>query len=209
MVLIVVALLLILGIAFFQVIQGLFSSLIMAILTILCAAAAFTYYEPLAQLLYTRQPAHADAVSLIALLVIPLLVLRFVFDRFLGGNVVFGMWTNRIGGGLLGLLTGMVLVGVLAVAVQLLPFGASVMTYKPFDGSLHRQSRLYPFCPDEFTLGLMKRLSAGSLKSRRQLGKTHDNLLLDAFAVRNTAGKFGRADATPDELKSVDRKSVV
>ena len=203
MVLIVVALLLILGIAFFQVTQGLFSSLIMAILTILCAAVAFTYYEPLAQLLYTRQPAHADAVSLIALLVIPLLILRIVFDRFLGGNVVFSMWANRIGGGLLGLLTGMVLVGVLAVAVQLLPFDASMMTYRPFDGSLHRRSGLAPFYPDEFTLGLMKRLSAGSLKSKRQFGKTHDDLLLDGFAARNTAEKFGRRDAWPDDLKSV------
>ena len=48
MVLILVATILVLAIVSFQVVEGLFSSLIMAILSVLCAALAFTYYEPLA-----------------------------------------------------------------------------------------------------------------------------------------------------------------
>ena len=67
MVLIIIAALLVAGIAFFQIIQGLFSALIMTILTILCAALAFTFYEPLAALLHSRQAAYADAGALLAL----------------------------------------------------------------------------------------------------------------------------------------------
>jgi len=204
MALIIIALLLILGIAFFQVIQGVFSALIMTILTILCAAAAFTYYEPLAQLLYTNQPGYADAASLIAVFVIPLLILRILFDRFIRDNVVLGMWVDRIGGGVLGLVTGMIMVGVLAIAVQMLPFHASVLTFKPFDDSLRRRSNLAPFYPDRFTLALMETLSNGSLSGDRRLDKAHDDLLLEAFCVRNTAGCYGRVDATPDSLLGVE-----
>ncbi len=203
MVLIIVAALLIAGIAFFQILQGLFSALIMTILTILCAALAFALYEPAASLLYTRQPAFADAVALMAIFILPLLGLRILFDKFLGGNVVVGLWADRIGGGVLGLITGMIMVGVLAVGIQMLPLDASVMTYKPFDDSLQRQRGLAPFYCDEFTLGLMKTLSAGSLKATRKLSESHDNLLLETFCARNTAGKLGRVDTGPDALLGV------
>ena len=207
MILIVLAMCLVLGIAFYQVAtQGLFSALIMAILTIMCAAAAFTFYEPLAaKLLYTRQPAHADAVVLIALFVIPLLVLRIVMDRFFHRNVVLGVWADRIGGGALGLITGMVLVGVLLIALQMLPVGSGFLTYEPFDGNLQRNQRLWPFCPDEFTLGLMDILSAGALSGteERTPSSVHDDLILELFCARNTAGKNGRVDAKPGQIKVV------
>ena len=43
MVLIIAAFLLVAGIAFYQAVQGMFSALIMAVLTILCAAVAFEF----------------------------------------------------------------------------------------------------------------------------------------------------------------------
>ena len=203
MVLILLATLLILAIAYFQIIQGVFSALIMTILTVLCAAMAFTFYEPLAGLLYTRQPAYADAIALIAIFVLPLLGLRIAFDRFMGHNVVLGVWADRIGGGILGLITGMIMVGTLTVAIQMLPFGASVLTYKPFDDSLQRNQQLAPFYSDQFTIGMMEVLSAGSLRGGELLSKSHDDLLLEAFCARNTAGKNGRVDAKPDSLRPI------
>jgi len=203
MVIIIVAGVLILGIAFYQVVQGLFSALVMSVLTVLCAAAGFALYEPLAELVRPYQPAHADAGALIAIFIISLLVLRTLTDKFIPGNVVLGIWPDRIVGGALGIITGMILVGVLMVALQLLPFGASVMTYEPFDDSLQRSSALAPFYCDEFVLGFMKILSRGSLSSTRRFEDVHDDLLLDSFCTRNTAGKFGRTDATPDALRSI------
>ncbi len=204
MVLILLALALLIGIAFFQVIQGLFGALIMAILTVLSAIVALGYYEQLAEMIYEHQPAHADAAALIALFVIPLLTLRIVFDMFVRGNVVLGVWADRIGGGILGLITGSVTVGILMIAMQMLPFGPSMFTYRPFDDSLQRASSLAPFYCDEFTAGLMKMVSAGSLAGETAFGDSHDDIMLEAFCARNHAEMFGRVDAAPAALVSAD-----
>ena len=204
MVLILLALALLIGIAFFQVIQGLFSAMIMAILTVLSAAAALGYYELLAEVFYEDAPAHVDAAALIALFVIPLLILRTVFDMFIKGNVVLGVWADRIGGGILGLITGSVTMGILMIALQMLPFGPIVFTYRPFDDSLQRDSSLAPFYCDQFTAGLMKMLSDGSLAGEESFGDAHDDILLEAFCARNHAGMFGRVDAIPTALVSAD-----
>ena len=66
MVLIILAALLILGIAFYQTVQGCFGAMIMAILTVLCAAVAFNYYEPLGGLLADRLGAVADPAAMLA-----------------------------------------------------------------------------------------------------------------------------------------------
>jgi len=205
MALIILATILILGIALYQVVQGVFSSLIMAILSLLCAMIAFNFYEPFAEaLLYSRQPATADAIALVALFVLPLLAVRILADRFIPGNVVFGMWADRILGGLLGIFSGMVLVGVLAVAAQMLPFGKSVLGYVPFEDNLtERKQRLWPFLPDEFVLGAVKMCSAGALSSEREYGRAHDDLLKELFCARNKLGRHARVDARPDSLKVV------
>lgn len=205
MVLMAIATILVLAIALYQVVQGLFSSLIMAILSVLCAMVAFNMYEPFAEaLLYSRQAATADAIALIALFVLPLLVLRILADRLLAGNVIFGVWADRIGGGLLGIFTGMVLIGVLTVAVQMLPFGKGVLGYVPFDDTLqHRKHRLWPFLPDEFTVGMVEVLSTGSLNAEREFAVNHDDLLKELFCARNKLGQRVRVDAKPDSLNVV------
>ena len=124
MILSIIVTILVLAVAFYQVIQGLFSSLIMTILAILCALLAFSSYEPMAAaILYTRQAATADAIALVALFILPLLGLRILTDKLISGNVVFGPWADRIGGGALGLVTGMIMIGVFMVAFQMLPGG--------------------------------------------------------------------------------------
>jgi len=204
MVLIVAATILILAIAFFQAVQGVFSALLMTIMTLLCSALAFGLYEPLAQLFYSRQPAYADAAALMTLFVLPLLGLRLLGDKFIPGNVVLGAWANRIVGGALGILTGTVMVGMLTLALQMLPFGATVMTFRPFDDSLRRQRSLAPFYCDQFTVGLAEVLSAGSLAGGTELSTSHEDLLLEAFCARNTAELHGRVDAVPDALKGIE-----
>jgi hypothetical protein len=195
MILIGVAWLLIVAIALFQSIHGIFSAVIMAFLTTICAVVALGYYEGLASLLYAYQPAYADSLSLIIHFVIPLLILRIVFDKLIGGNAEIKGWADRAGGGLLGLYIGVVMVGVLAIATQMLPYGRSIMGYAPFDNSLQRNDRIY--C-DEFALGVVK--SSAALGSGLSFDRSHDDLLLELFCARNTAGKNGRVDTKPETL---------
>jgi len=211
MIVIILAAALVLGIAFYQVIQGLYGAIIMAVLSILCAMMALTYYESLAAMLYDRQPAHADAGALILLFVVPLLLLRLLSDRFLGRNVVMGVWPDRIAGGAVGLVVGIVLTGMLMIAVQMLPMGSAPLGFRPYDDTLQRDQGLAPFYPDEAVVGMVKAFSAGSLGGR-PFAEVHDDLLLELFCARNQTvqnrlvdGKWkldrvGRVDARPGRL---------
>ena len=196
MILIGVAWLLILAIALYQSIHGLFSAVIMALLTTVCAAVALGYYEWLGPaFLYSTQSAYADALSLTLHFVIPLLILRTVFDKLIIGNAPLGGWADRVTGGILGLYIGTVMVGILTIILQMLPYGGSVMGYEPFDSSLQRVDRLY--C-DELALGVFT--STAGLASDRPFNGIHDDLLLELFCARNTAGQNGRVDAATDAL---------
>ncbi|MHC4983540.1 MAG: CvpA family protein, partial [Planctomycetota bacterium] len=178
----------------------------MAVLTVLSAAIAFNYYEPLAVSLYDTQPAYAQAISLIAIFVLVLLFLRAVADWAVRGNVVLGsdvasVWIERVVAGALGLVTGMMLVGMLTIALQMLPFGRGVMGYESFDASLKGKHSLAPFYADEVALGVVEMLSSGSLSGERKYSDEHDDLRLETFCSRNTAGWHGRVDAPLGSIK--------
>ncbi|KPK83982.1 MAG: hypothetical protein AMJ81_06840 [Phycisphaerae bacterium SM23_33] len=190
MVLIIIATLLVLGFAFYQTTQGMFSAMIMAILTVLCSAAALNYYEPLAGIFISKGwlGAYAHGVCMLALFVVPLLALREIFDRVIPGNVVMGMWTDRVGGAAFGLITAFVLVGMLMIVVQLLPLPGSIVTYQPYTATLEENHGLTPRWAGQFALWLGKGLSATGLSpvgGGQSLGLCHDDLLLDTFCVRN------------------------
>jgi len=188
MVLNIIAIVVVLGIAFYQVAQGMFSAMVMVILTILSAAVAFNFYEPLAELLGSRLGAYTHAATLLAMFVIPLYALREIFDRFIKGNVVLGVWADRVGGGLFGLLTGLILVGMLMIVLQLLPFKGSMLGYEPYDSSLSVADGGVPRWATGCTLSIVKHLSGGSLRpigKGNEYGEAHDNLELEAYCTRN------------------------
>lgn len=225
MLLILITLVLVLGVAFFQATQGMFSAIIMTVLTIFCTVLAFNYYEPLAQsFLYERMPEYADAVALISIFVLSLLALRLAFDKFLGRNLLTSMWVDRIGGGLLGLVTSLLVVGVFTIALQMLPWGQSILGWVAFDDTLKRSSGLFPY-PDEFTIGLVETLSGGkpdgsatgslAPEPAKPFSHAHDDLLLELWCARNTSrgaptqenpqGEYlcGSTAAMPSALKEV------
>ena len=199
----VLAFLLVIGIAFYQVTQGLFNALIMTILSVFAAVIAFNFYEPLALTLAEWQPQTAHAIALLALFVIPLLLLRIGFDLLLRNNVVFGMWADRIGGGVLGIITGIILVGMLTTTLQMLPWGWTVLGYEPYDRKLTRDSSLAPFYPDEFVVGMVSMFSEGSLDADKPWDGIHDDLFLELTASRNEVGQYVRVGAPVDSLKVV------
>jgi len=189
MVLMIVVGALIAGIAFYQAIQGTFSALIMAILTILCSAIALNYYEPLAAMLASRLGAYAESVSLLALFALPLLILRELFDRFVRGNVMFGLWPDRIGGGALGLVAGLFLVGMLVIVVMMLPLPGTILGYTQYDATLRVAQGGPPHFAASTVLGTAKLLSAGSMQpfsdDEPRFGDAHSDLLLESFCNRN------------------------
>ena len=205
MIVIIIAALLLLGIAFFQAVQGMFSAIIMAVLSVLCAAIALNFYEPLAAVLIAKGwlGGYAHGLVLLALFVIPLLVLREIFDRVIRRSVQMGVWPDRIGGGALGLLTGLVLVGMLMIVVALLPLGGSFISYRPYDAQLQVDQGSVPRLAARFTLGLAKCMSAGAIApigGGDSFAEAHDDWLLDAFCGRSRPGG-GKTSALPESRR--------
>ena len=86
---------------FYQVFkQGLFSTTIMAVWTLVAAMIAFNYYEVLhEQLLKLGLVGYpTEAATLVGLFIVSLLILRLASDQLIKGNMKFTMLIDRIGG---------------------------------------------------------------------------------------------------------------
>ena len=199
MILVAIMLILVVGVALFQVTQGVFSALIMMMLTIISALVAFGYYLPMAEyLLYGRQPAHAQGASLIALFVITMIALRIAADKFIAGNVVMNVWANRIGAGAAGLVTGVILVGVLGAGIQLLPVGENFFGFVSHEDTLEPKHTLLA---TDITLNVIGALSDGAMSGEDSWNEDNRDFAREAFCARNTAGANGRRDAEPDTMR--------
>ena len=155
MLIIILATVLILAMTAFLLSQGLFSSMIMAVLSMLCATFALNAYPALAsEYLYGRQGPVADGAAILALFVLPLIGTRLLADFLVPKNVEFTIWVDRIGGGVFGFFASLTMVGMILVIMQVLPFGDSVMGYRSHDNALQRSGRPWPFCADDFALSL-------------------------------------------------------
>ncbi len=122
--------LLILTITFYQGLQGLFSALINCVLAILSAVLAFGYYEDVYfTLLVESQPENGRAIALVGIFISTLLVLRLIFDLVITGHMHFPIQVDRIVGGIFGLITALIIVGVLAIGFQLLDFNSCFLGF--------------------------------------------------------------------------------
>jgi hypothetical protein len=206
MILGLLAMILIVGIALLQLREGLFSALVFTVATLVASAAALGCYRALAAAtgLISQSPTLIEPLCLGLLFIAILYPLRFVLDKFIGEDIVYGLWIHRIGAVTLGLFAGTIIVGMLMIVIQLLPFGRNVMgLYQPFGPDLQRQASLSPIPADTVTLGLTEMLSAGALSTSTSLADQHPDLLQEAFCRRNTAGLHGRIDTEPDAMKII------
>lgn len=127
---------LMLGVAVAQSKQGFYSALIMTVLTLCCCAAAVGMHDYVAIHFVAPylQADYAHAVALGLLFGVPLLLLRVLFDKAIRRTCLLPSFVDRVGAGLCGGLTSLVIVGIIALCLQLLPFGpAGFIGYSRFD----------------------------------------------------------------------------
>ena len=143
MILMLIAIVLILTITFFQSLTGLFSTFVMFVLCLLSAALAFTLYEWLdVKFLAERIPQYGQGVALLGVFLLVLGITRVLADAMFTKNPKFPGLIDRIGGGLFGFLNAIMVVGMLLVGLQLLPFGAAPRIRLPTRRGSARQSAI-------------------------------------------------------------------
>jgi|SRR5581483_5339710 len=202
-------------IAYFHFTQGLFTATISAILAVFAAMMAVSYFEPLAQmLLKAGLTESASAVAIILIFAVAYFVPRLLFDMLVPGNIRVPVLLDKIGAAVMGVIVGLFATGVLAIAMQALPFSQSIGMFTRYstvgdrpvtyvlnnrnnDGVVSDQLKdEQAFSPDdeshlilrqdELVLGLANKLSSpgASLEGDRQLASIHPDYLQELFADR-------------------------
>lgn len=111
------------AVAFFQAMHGFFSALIMMVLTLCSAAIAIGTHEYVAVTWAVKLwPDFAHALSLAGTFGVTLAVLRVIFDQLIRRGNLLPQWLERAGGGLCGLVTGLIITGILGLSINTLPF---------------------------------------------------------------------------------------
>ena len=218
----------VLCITFFQGLQGLFSAFIMCVLTILCAALAFGNFETVYYgLLIDTMPEYGQAVALVSIFMLSLLVLRTVTDNVIKGNMVIPVWADRAGGGALGLVTGLIIVGILQLGFELLPFDERFLGYNRFvavntdkrdkevdeeelketvAANVEWRRRDLMLNPDGFAARIASLLSSGALSGRTEFASVYPDFPAWAQNTRCAVQRESRHTVADPEAISVFRE---
>lgn len=203
-----IVLVLIFAVTVFQATQGMFSALLMAILTICCAALSVGTHEWVAQHWVAPYllPDYAYPMSLALVFGVPLSISYTLAQQLIRRAPLISPTVDKVGAGLCGLITGLVVTGMTAHALQTLPFDGSVIGYEriplpsrekvegkadPKPPSVATQSELW-LQPDRFALGLGALMSAGVFSGDRLLAQDQPDLVTAAGWVSATNREVSR-----------------
>ncbi len=193
-------LLLLLGVAFYQSIHGLFSGLVFCVIAIVSTALAFSLYQYVAyEFLAAWKPDIALPVALAACFGLPLVLLRAGLDSLIRRAGLLPALADKIGGAFFGAIAALLCVGVMTVAVQMLPFGGSFMTFSRFDLPQTAEEGRTPVAdvnasaarvlagddnhlwlsPDRFAVGFASMLSDGLFRGKQSFRVDHPDLMAE------------------------------
>ena len=194
MLLIIVSLLIMLGVGYAYLREGLFTAFTMCCNVIISGLVAFNYWEPLADMLdssFSSSFLHGyeDVLCLLALFCVTLAALRTVTNVL--GNMELSLppGIHRGGGVVFGVLTGYLATGFLVCAFQTMPWHKNFMFFDPSYDSGSTLRRVLP--PDRVWLALMFRAGAYSFSNNEEFSaKEQDPSLYDKFYTFDKYGTF-------------------
>ncbi len=217
MVLMVLLLVFLLAVLVIQALHGLFSALIMVVLTVCCAALALGTYEWVALnwVMEVWRPDYAYAVSLALTFGVPLLLLRLAMDKTIQRTSLLPAIVDRVGGGICGLITALIVVGIFSLVAQMIPFergnfmgyARTAYTSAEFDEDAdidpvpadpYKETKLFPHA-DSFAAGMISLLSDGVFSSTRRFREDHPHYV-QAVAWAN---------AVPAEVQRLARPGTI
>ncbi|MFH1747869.1 MAG: CvpA family protein [Planctomycetota bacterium] len=210
MVLNILAFLFIVGITFMHSIFGLFSGLIDVFCAIVAMVVAFGCIDAVNELVVGQglHPAYSLPVCFILLFAVTHIVLRVAADNLIRGNIRLPRMLDWVGGGICGFIIAQITVGMMLLGILMLPWGGRVMMFSRYE----RVEAVSPeadqvefahnsiwFMPDEFTVGLFKLLSAGSLKHKTPFASVYPDYAEWVFWSGNTVQHESTPSAYNDD----------
>jgi len=207
--------------------QGFFGGLIMTVLTIVCAAASLGTHEYvtthwLAGWLKGWNPDYAMPIAVIVFFGVPLLILRLIFDRLIRRACLLPAIFDRVGGGVCGVVTSLVTVGMVALALQMIPFNnGSIIGWSRFDVAdpdaqpdrsakppeVVERGLCFGLNPDKVTAGLVSVLSNGVLSGGSEFYAHHPRFVQELGWVGTVHAEISRY--APPKSISVARTRAV
>ncbi len=193
---------LMIAVAYIQVVHGFISSLIMCVLVLICTVLAFASFEWLAYSFLMKQLGDlALPVAFMGTFVLPLIGLRVAMDMWCTRAMLLPLILDRGCGVVTGFITGMMVTGVLAVGMQMLPLGGSFLGHQGLDPESGEENNLW-MSPDRFAVSFASMMSSGVFSGGRSWSEDHPDFISE---IRNAQAPFPqmRSYAPPDSVRFV------
>lgn len=170
---------------YFLTIQGLISAVIMCVLCLVSAALAFAVYEWVAmEFLFGTLGDTALPAALIGTYALPLIVFRLLLDAYVTRASLLPVLVDRVCGGVAGFVAAYLSTGVLAVAIQMVPFGGSFLGHAGLDPASKKETSLW-LGPDRFAVTYASMMSQGLFSGGRRWRELHPDLVSEIIAVQS------------------------
>lgn len=206
-------------IAYAWMVRGVFSAMLHAISALVAGVIAFAVWEPLSLMLIGMSPDRgflsflesvAWGVSLVVPFSLAFLFLRLVSDKVVPNNIKNNTMVDYAGGGIFGLATGVISMGILVIGIGNMRVATDFLGYQPLwyspdrqtgAGSLVKSDSLW-IPVDKIVANLYGHLSSGSMSSPQPLGYWYPELELTGFASRLSPGDgAGRNAIQPEDFR--------
>ena len=188
--LIFMAVLIMLIVAYAQCREGVFTSATLCANVVLAGVLTFYFWEPLADVLGDlfaggMLAGYEDALVLTVLFSCFVIMLRMAVNKLVPQAVYFPGYEQQVGGSLFGLVSGYLVAGFLLCVLQTLPWHENFLTFAPrSDGETALRSYLPP---DRVWLALMRH--AGAVPLAWKVERDDENPF-DRYGTFDGAGTF-------------------
>jgi len=208
----VLVLLIILGCVAYQYLMGTFVKSFAMLISALCAGAvAFAYFEPLANILISRNSLvlWAQSLCFMLLFVVAFAIFQTITERLTSRSVDLGPLADRIGRVVCGIFSGLVISGFLLTALAVAPLSNKYpyQRFDPADPKADSPDKAL-LNADGFATGLFNILSGGSLSGKRSFAALHPDFLDQAFLNRHKISAGVPVATGSDAIELPKQKSV-
>ncbi len=188
--------------ASFAVRKGLYRSTIAFLSFVFAAVVAFSYYETVYSLINVPFiQFYGEGLELLLLFVIVALVLDLLSEQLLEGGIRLPLLVDRVGGGFFGFWSAMIAVGILTLALQMMPWYNDVLGFERFyRDSEHREKQASIwFSPDRFTVSLVSYLTDNIFGSERSLKAVQPDMFVTLGRSMSRVQPESRCVVRPDQ----------